>query len=69
MLDRYIQLYEEGVEKHSQLCIYHEGRKVVDIWGEYPGLHKGLQYDGEVVTPIWSSGKSLASICMAFLHD
>lgn len=59
VVERYAKLFDEGVEKNSQLCIYHEGRKVVDIWGETPGLHKGINFNCDSMMNIFSCGKML----------
>ena len=69
ILNRYAKMFEEGAEKNSQLCIYYKDRKVVDVWGEVPGYRKNENFDGNCLMNIFSSGKSLGAICMAFLRD
>ena len=51
-------------EDRAQLCVYHEDRKVVDLWC---GPSDDPRYDGDTLTNIFSSGKSLESIAMAWL--
>ena len=70
MLQRFISLFEEGIDKNSQLCIYHKENKVVDIWGETPGFRgKDVKYGPDTLVAIFSSGKSIGSIMMGVLHD
>ena len=69
VLESYIALFEQGVEKNSQLCIYHKERKVVDVWGEWPGYRKNCKFNGDSLMDIFSSGKSLGNICINILHD
>jgi CubicO group peptidase (beta-lactamase class C family) len=62
------QLYTRNMnrfsEEHSQLCIYHKGEKVVDLWAsaEDPG-----QFSADSLINVFSSGKSLESIALASL--
>ena len=70
VLQRFIELFEEGVEKNSQLCVYHKEDKVIDIWGETPGYpDKNLKYTPDSLTTIFSNGKTVAAVMMAVLHD
>ncbi|TRY81200.1 hypothetical protein TCAL_09008 [Tigriopus californicus] len=57
--------FESGADENAQLCIYHRGQKVVDLWG----VAKGTDFNGNSLTLSWSSNKSIASIAMAWLVD
>ena len=52
----------------SQLCVYVKGEIVVDLWGSH-GLNRDANYGPDSLQNVFSSGKSVASICMARLVD
>ncbi len=62
-------LYERNmrslVEEHTQLCIYHEGKKVVDLWASTDDP----MFTPDTLVNIFSSGKSLEALSMAMLVD
>jgi CubicO group peptidase (beta-lactamase class C family) len=62
------QLYEHNMqtmaEEHSQLCIYHEGTKVVDLWAS---ISHEKEFTPDSIMNAFSSGKSLESIAIASL--
>lgn len=33
VLKKFEQFYEEDYDQNSQLCVYHKGECVIDIWG------------------------------------
>ncbi len=51
-------------ERSIQLCIYHKGKKVVDLWGS-PA--KEGNFGSDSISNIFSSGKSLEAIALASL--
>jgi CubicO group peptidase (beta-lactamase class C family) len=61
-------LYEREMrtmaEEHTQLCVYHRGERVVDLWAA-PANDAGFSPDSLV--NVFSSGKSLESIALAHL--
>jgi len=61
-------LYEQNMrtlaERQTQLCVYHKGEKVVDLWAsteDVPG------FSPDSLINVFSSGKSLEAIAMAWL--
>jgi CubicO group peptidase (beta-lactamase class C family) len=62
------QLYEHNMhtlaEKNTQLCIYHNDEKVVDLWASACGDET---FSADSLVNVFSSGKSLAAIAMASL--
>ena len=66
--DRVRSLFEHNMrtlaEENAQLCVYHKGRKVVDLWATHPDTP---QFSGDSLVNIFSSGKSLESIAIASL--
>jgi CubicO group peptidase (beta-lactamase class C family) len=62
------QLYEHNMrtmaEENSQLCIYHQGNKVVDLWAS---VTNDSNFTPDSIINIFSSGKSLEAIAIASL--
>lgn len=62
------QLYELNMrrlaESNTQLCIYYQGEKVVDLWGSATGER---DFSADSLVNVFSSGKSLESIAIASL--
>ena len=60
-------LFEDNLkhyfEDNAQLCVYVNDECVVDLWGSASG---DAHFDGDSLINIFSSGKSLESIAMAF---
>lgn len=61
-------LYEHNMntlaEEHTQLCIYHRGEKVVDLWASAEAPE---EFSADTLVNVFSSGKSLESIALAWL--
>lgn len=61
-------LYEYNMqnlaERNTQLCIYHKGEKVVDLWAT---TIEDVKFSADSLVNIFSSGKSLEAIAMASL--
>ncbi|MEM9175968.1 MAG: serine hydrolase domain-containing protein [Myxococcota bacterium] len=52
-------------ERNTQLCVYHKGEKVVDLWATQIG---DRSFTADSLVNIFSSGKSMESIALASLH-
>ena len=65
--------FAKGLERNSQLCIYHKGKCVVDLWGssDEPGVSTAPSsgYDGDTLQIVFSSTKACASVVMAVAAD
>jgi len=61
-------LYERNMntlhERSTQLCVYHKGEKVVDLWAS-----ADPSFTADSLVNVFSSGKSLEAIAMASLID
>ena len=57
---------ETLAEENVQLCVYHRGEKVVDLWASTTGDER---FDGDSLVNIFSSGKSLEAVAIAFSAD
>jgi CubicO group peptidase (beta-lactamase class C family) len=53
-------------EKNTQLCVYHRGEKVVDLWAT---AIEDNRFSADSLVNVFSSGKSLEAIAMASLVD
>ncbi|MEH6581259.1 MAG: serine hydrolase [Halioglobus sp.] len=62
------QLYEYNMhtlaEENTQLCIYHQGEKVVDLWAS---AIQDSNFSADSLVNVFSSGKSLEAIAIASL--
>ena len=52
-------------ERNTQLCVYHRGDKVVDLWGTQID---DTNFEPDTLVNIFSSGKSMEAIALASLH-
>jgi CubicO group peptidase (beta-lactamase class C family) len=61
-------LYEHNMqtlaERNTQLCVYHRGEKVVDLWGS---ATDDADFSADSLVNVFSSGKSLETIAIASL--
>ena len=53
-------------EKEAQLCVYHKGHKVIDLWA-HP--IENSDFNADSLVPVFSSGKSLEALGLAHLVD
>ncbi len=64
------QLFEQQMhtmaERQAQLCVYHRGERVVDLWAD---MTDGDSYSADSLANVFSSGKSLEAIAVAALVD
>jgi len=58
------QNFIDGIEENAQLCVYVGDERVVDLWG---CMNTSTEYDGDSLTNVFSSSKTLAAICIATL--
>ncbi len=62
------QLFEHEMrtlaEREAQLCVYHRGVRVVDLWADMTGAGT---YSADSLANVFSSGKSLEAIAVASL--
>lgn len=68
----FIRHFEEGFEDCAQVCVYHRGVKVVDLWGAPRDDKTGLprhSYGPDGLQNVFSSTKTLTSLVVAILVD
>jgi CubicO group peptidase (beta-lactamase class C family) len=50
-------------------AIYHEGKKVVDLWGGYRDRKKGLPWEEDTLALVLSVSKGMCGIALAIAHS
>lgn len=60
----YLHNMQSLAEKETQLCVYHQGKKVIDLWAS---VDNNQQFTGDSLVNVFSSGKSLEAIALASL--
>ncbi|XP_022104225.1 beta-lactamase domain-containing protein 2-like [Acanthaster planci] len=64
--------FETGVEHStggSAFSVYHEGSKVVDLWGGFADTDVRQVWKEDTMTVIFSATKGIAALCIAMLVD
>jgi len=57
------------IEVGSSLCVYHQGEKVVDLWGGYTDREMTLAWQADTLVNIYSTTKGPAALAIAILYD
>jgi CubicO group peptidase (beta-lactamase class C family) len=50
-------------------CVYHRGKKVVDLWGGIRNAHTGEPWERDTMALVYSATKGLAAMVMALAHS
>ena len=58
-----------GKELGASVCVFLNGKKVVDIWGGYKDKRKIFPWERNTITCMMSIAKSCCAICCFILHD
>ena len=64
----FTQLWEE-IEIGASLCVYHRGRKVVDLWGGFRDPAMTQPWRADTLINVYSTTKGMGSLALAILHD
>jgi len=62
----FVKNFKTGKERDAQLCVYVEGKKVIDLWGSAEGDES---YNGDSLQCVFSSSKVITAIAVASLAD
>ena len=62
--DKFQQFYDEGLDTASQLVVYVGNTKIIDLWGNNDAT---MNYDGDSLHTVFSSGKNVASILLGIM--
>jgi CubicO group peptidase (beta-lactamase class C family) len=67
--DAFRHNFEAGREVGASIGVYHLGRPVVELWGGIADTSDGRLWERRTITPIASTGKSLATACVLLLAE
>ncbi|MEM6582897.1 MAG: serine hydrolase domain-containing protein [Pseudomonadota bacterium] len=56
-------------ELGSSLCVYHEGKRVVDIWAGFQDRERTRPWEADTTICVYSTTKALTALCLALLVD
>lgn len=66
--ETYASLWDD-VEVGSSLCVFHQGEKVVDLWGGYTDREMTRQWQADTLVNVYSTTKGPAALAIAILKD
>lgn len=69
VLKEFESMFDQGLDKNSQLCVYYKDKCVIDIWGVTPDKKDKQQYSPDSLLLIMSAGKSVPPILLGILKD
>jgi CubicO group peptidase (beta-lactamase class C family) len=61
--------FSERGELGAACAVYHEGEKVVDLWGGYRDLERREPWEEDTLVLVYSTTKGLAGMAMAVAHS
>ena len=61
--------FTERGEIGSAICIYHQGQKVVDLWGGHQDAARTIPWREDTMCSFYSIAKSLCALCVHILAD
>jgi len=61
--------FQSGLEAGASIGIYFRGKPVVDLWGGVADPELQRPWERHTITPIASTGKSLAAVCALVLVE
>jgi CubicO group peptidase (beta-lactamase class C family) len=67
------ETFEENFRRRNEVgaavCVYQDGRKVVDLWGGYKDLERTLPWQPDTIVIMNSVAKSMCALCVHILID
>jgi CubicO group peptidase (beta-lactamase class C family) len=67
--DAFVRNFEKGKELGAALCVFHQGEKVVDLWGGIRNASTGEPWEEDTMVLVYSTTKGLAGLAMALAHS
>lgn len=62
-LKNFLQEQEIG----ASVCVYHKGRKVIDLWGGHSDAARSRLWERDTLVNVWSTTKGMMALCVARL--
>jgi CubicO group peptidase (beta-lactamase class C family) len=69
VLDAFAENFDERGEVGAAVCVYVDGRPVVDLWGGLADATEGKAWKPDTVTLVYSSTKGVTSVCANLLIE
>jgi len=66
--EAFIENFKHRNELGAACCIYHQGEKVVDLWGGFRNS-TGEPWEKDTMVVVWSTTKGLSGLAMALAHS
>jgi len=67
--EAFAQNFERRNELGAACCVYHQGEKVVDLWGGVRNEATGEPWEEDTMVIVWSTTKGMAGLTMALAHS
>jgi len=67
--DAFASSFEEGLEVGASFCAFHEGEKVVDLWGGHADAARTRPWERDTLVNVWSTTKMMAALTTLLLVD
>jgi CubicO group peptidase (beta-lactamase class C family) len=67
--EAFIANFTERNELGGACCVYHQGEKVVDLWGGVRNKATGEPWESDTMVLVYSATKGLAAMAMAIAHS
>jgi CubicO group peptidase (beta-lactamase class C family) len=67
--DAFAANFDEGLEVGAAFSAYHEGRKVVDLWGGVADQDTGRPWEEDTLVLVFSSTKGATALCAHLLAE
>jgi CubicO group peptidase (beta-lactamase class C family) len=67
--ERFARNFREEGEIGASVCVFKDGRKVVDLWGGHADAARTLPWKEDTLVNVWSTTKGVMALCVARLND
>src|SRR6476660_6353172 len=64
VLDAFTRNFDERGEVGAAVCVYVDGRPVVDLWGGQADARTGTPWREDTIVLVYSSTKGVTSVCV-----
>jgi CubicO group peptidase (beta-lactamase class C family) len=67
--EAFLANFDGGFEVGASVCVVHEGETVVDIWAGHTDETRTAEWQGDTITNVWSSTKTMMFLVLLELAD
>ena len=67
--EAFVENFSHRNELGAACCVYHQGEKVVDLWGGIRNKETGEPWEEDTMVLVFSATKGLAAMAMAVAHS